>query len=96
MGRISVPANNYVIHSRNIFLKDASPLDIAPPAMGFLMHDTEAVIAGATHGKGRIIAIGDPWLYNEYIDHRRLPGSFDNLGAANNLVDFLLKKTEKK
>ena len=24
-------------------------------------------------GKGYVFAIGDPWIYNEYIDHDRLP-----------------------
>jgi hypothetical protein len=39
------------------------------------------------------MAIGDPWLYNEYIDHALLPESFENLKAANNLVELLLNKT---
>jgi hypothetical protein len=40
------------------------------------------------------MAVGDPWLYNEYIDHWLLPESFDNLKAANNLVDLLLKNVK--
>jgi len=42
-------------------------------------------------GKGYIFAVGDPWLYNEYIDHWVLPKDFDNLKAAKNLVKLLLK-----
>jgi unsaturated rhamnogalacturonyl hydrolase len=50
------------------------------------------IIATANYGKGRVIAIGDPWLYNEYIDGRKLPKDFDNYTAANDLVDWLLAK----
>ncbi|MDP2338392.1 MAG: hypothetical protein Q8N05_18455 [Bacteroidota bacterium] len=39
--------------------------------------------------------LGDPWLYNEYIDHTMLPESFENLKAANNLVDLLLNGAGK-
>jgi unsaturated rhamnogalacturonyl hydrolase len=49
-------------------------------------------IAETSYGKGYVLAVGDPWLYNEYIDHWLLPESFENLKAANNLVDLLLKK----
>lgn len=33
-----------------------------------------------------IFAIGDPLIYNEYIDHAILPDTFENLKAAENLT----------
>jgi unsaturated rhamnogalacturonyl hydrolase len=48
-------------------------------------------MAEGKYGKGFVFAVGDPWIYNEYIDHKYLPQSFDNLKAANNLVDYLLQ-----
>jgi unsaturated rhamnogalacturonyl hydrolase len=57
--------------------------------------ETGAVfIAEINLGKGYVLAVGDPWLYNEYIDHVMLPASFENLKAANNLVDLLLSKVK--
>jgi unsaturated rhamnogalacturonyl hydrolase len=47
-------------------------------------------MAESSYGKGKVIAIGDPWLYNEYIDHWSLPDEFDNYQAAKNLVRILL------
>jgi len=47
-------------------------------------------------GKGYVFAIGDPWIYNEYIDHDRLPQSFDNRKAAENLTALLLGYARKK
>ena len=46
-------------------------------------------------GKGLVVAVGDPWIYNEYIDHAYLPADFENLKAAENLTQYLLKSTGK-
>ena len=46
-------------------------------------------------GKGLVVALGDPWIYNEYIDHFFLPADFENLKAAENLTQYLLKNTGK-
>ena len=35
------------------------------------------------------IAIGDPWLYNEYVDGKKLPAAFDNLNTARDLADWI-------
>jgi unsaturated rhamnogalacturonyl hydrolase len=43
-----------------------------------------------------VFAIGDPWIYNEYMDHDRLPESFENRKAAENLTDLLLGHAKKK
>jgi unsaturated rhamnogalacturonyl hydrolase len=52
-------------------------------------------IAETPFGKGFVLAVGDPWLYNEYIDHAVLPADFENLKAANNLTEYLLSKVKK-
>ena len=50
-----------------------------------------AVMAVAKVGKGKVIAITDPWLYNEYLDGSHLSTDFTNDIAASNLVKWLLK-----
>ncbi|OYV85188.1 MAG: hypothetical protein B7Z63_05850 [Ignavibacteriae bacterium 37-53-5] len=42
--------------------------------------------------EGFVFAVGDPWLYNEYFDNRKLPASFDNQDAARSLFKWLLSK----
>jgi unsaturated rhamnogalacturonyl hydrolase len=42
-----------------------------------------------------VLAVGDPWLYNEYIDNHRLPKDFENLKAAENFCIFLLGMSKK-
>jgi unsaturated rhamnogalacturonyl hydrolase len=40
--------------------------------------------------------IGDPWLYNEYVDGRRLPLEFENFKAAQDLSLWLIARTRNK
>ena len=52
----------------------------------------KVVAAYAIFGKGKVIAIGDPWLYNEYVDGRKLPIDFKNHEAMQQLVNWTLSK----
>lgn len=53
--------------------------------------DNDVVIAEATYGKGLVIAIADPWIYNEYIYHTLLPDNYDNASAAERIIERLLQ-----
>lgn len=79
-----------------IYMKEVAPIVVSKGAKAILKDgESDAVfIAETQYGKGYVLAVGDPWLYNEYIDHVLLPESFENLKAANNLVDLLLKKAK--
>lgn len=46
-------------------------------------------------GKGKVFAVGDPWLYNEYVDGRKLPAEYENFKAANDLVKWALSVSRK-
>lgn len=78
-----------------IYMKEISPIILSKDAKAVLKDGEHVIIAETAFGKGYVLAVGDPWLYNEYIDHWLLPESFENLKAANNLVDLLLKKSKK-
>ncbi len=77
---------------RKIFLKEIAPLYCSSTAKPILTENGEVLMAEVSYGKGYVLAIGDPWLYNEYIDHMLLPADFENLKVAKNLVDLLLSK----
>jgi unsaturated rhamnogalacturonyl hydrolase len=49
-------------------------------------------MAVANVGKGKVFALGDPWLYNEYTNNRRTPLEYENFLAAKKLAEFMLKK----
>jgi len=79
-----------------IYLKEISSIKIWGPAKPVLTEGSKTFMAEAQVGKGFVFAIGDPWIYNEYMDHDVLPASFDNRKAAENLVGFLMSKVKKK
>ncbi len=92
MGAITIPSGNPVFpRSKKIFVKEYASLKLSGKAVPLVSHQGDIVMATVNHGKGKVFAIGDPWLYNEYVDGRRLPLSFDNYLAAQELSTWLLK-----
>ena len=55
---------------------DLAPLRVTAPAAEKLLTERDTVMMAAVReGKGQVIALGDPWLYNEYLytqDNRRI------------------------
>ena len=47
-------------------------------------------------GKGAVFAVGDPWLYNEYVNGRKLPADYDNYKAAKDLVNWIITQIPVK
>jgi unsaturated rhamnogalacturonyl hydrolase len=94
---INLPNHPLFSGVKKIYMKEVGPITVSKDAKPVLKDgESNAIfIAETKFGKGYVLAVGDPWLYNEYIDHAMLPESFENLKAANNLVDLLLKKAEK-
>lgn len=52
----------------------------------------DTIIAESKYGKGKVIAIADPWVYNEYIYHTLLPDNYDNASPAERIIELLLNK----
>jgi hypothetical protein len=79
-----------------IFLKEVSCLNLSGKAKAILTENGKVLMAENRYGKGYVFAIGDPWIYNEYIDNDRLPVTFGNRRAAENLTDLLISYTKKR
>ena len=91
MGKFdSLPAHPIFKGVNKIYLKEISTLKLFDYADGILKRGNQTIMAGTKYGKGYVFAVGDPWLYNEYIDNRKLPKDFENLKAARNLALWLL------
>lgn len=80
---------------KKIYIKEVSDINLSGKAQPVLSEKGKVLIAEANYGKGYVFAIGDPWIYNEYIDHDRLPESFENRKAAENLTKMLIGKVRK-
>jgi hypothetical protein len=79
-----------------IYIKEVSDINVSGTARAILTEKGKVLIAENKFGNGYVFAIGDPWIYNEYIDHDRLPAGFDNRKAAENLTDLLMSYVKKK
>ena len=82
--------------TKKMYLKEISVLDIKLPAKALLSAEGDVIMATAKYGLGTVFAVGDPWLYNEYLDGRKIPAAYENFSAANELVQWLLKQVAKK
>jgi len=67
------------------YLVEVAPLKLVAPAEPMLTHEGTDVMALAHVGRGMVFALGDPWLYNEYIERN------DNVRIATNLFRMLLE-----
>ncbi|MFC5282051.1 glycoside hydrolase family 88 protein [Pedobacter alpinus] len=95
MGLIKIDAGNQVFPlGATTYLKEISTLGLKEPAKAVVNHNGDVVMATSKLGKGTVFAVGDPWLYNEYTDGRKLPNKFENLQAAQQLVAWLLKQAK--
>jgi unsaturated rhamnogalacturonyl hydrolase len=74
-----------------MYLKELSTLKLKKPAVVNTVKEGDVIIATASYGKGKVLVVGDPWLYNEYLDNRKLPLEYENYKAACDLVQWLLK-----
>jgi unsaturated rhamnogalacturonyl hydrolase len=91
-GAIAVPTGNPIFQAgRKLYIKELSVLELTAPAQALLREGQDVIMATASYGKGRVFALGDPWLYNEYVDGKKLPADFDNFGAASDLSKWLLQ-----
>lgn len=96
-GRVNVPNGNLIFkNARELYLKEISTLKLSGKAQSILDWNGDKIMAVAKHGKGTVFALGDPWLYNEYVDGRKMNGLFQNHQAARDLSAWLLAQARKK
>lgn len=92
-GRVPTPTNHPIFgDAKTLFIKEFAGLSLQPPARSVLQLGPDVVMAVAEVGKGRVFALGDPWIYNEYLNGKRLPAEYHNFAAAKALTRWLLRR----
>ena len=92
-GEVPIPKGHSIFPTaENIYIKGICSVTATAPAEVVLKTDQFDVMAVARYGKGTVFALGDPWIYNEYIAHWRLPAHFQNDKAAADWVKWLLAR----
>jgi unsaturated rhamnogalacturonyl hydrolase len=77
--------------AKKIYVKELVTLTVKSPAKAVLEEGGDVIMATANIGKGKVFVLGDPWIYNEYLNGRKLPIDFENFKAAKNWAEWLLK-----
>jgi hypothetical protein len=80
-----------------IFMKDVCSISLNNPAAKSVVKSADGlsiIAATVKYGKGVVFAVGDPWLYNEYVNGR-LPADYQNDIAAMDLTIWLKKQVKK-
>ncbi|OQP56257.1 glycoside hydrolase family 88/105 protein [Niastella populi] len=96
-GAVPIPAGNEVFkQTKKAYLKEISIIEAKAPAKPLVKVENDIIMAVAKYGKGTVFAVGDPWLYNEYTDGRKIPAEYENAKAAYELAKWLLLQTSKK
>lgn len=96
-GKVMVqPGNPVLKNARQLYMKEISTITAKAPAKAVLEDKGDVLIAVSKFGKGTVLAIVDPWLYNEYVDGRKLPAEYQNWTAAQDIVRWLVEQSPKK
>jgi unsaturated rhamnogalacturonyl hydrolase len=91
-GAVYIPEGTPIFSPlKKIYIKEITQLKLSKTAKSILKLQGADVMAVALVGKGKVYALGDPWLYNEYVNNRRTPLEFENFQAGKKLIEFLLK-----
>lgn len=95
-GAVVINNNPVFKTAQKAFMKDVCSITLTGKARAVLRSANGATIAAIVkYGKGTVFAVGDPWLYNEYVNGR-LPAGFDNDKAAADLTKYLLSQVQFK
>lgn len=93
-GAFTIPAKHSIFKtSKKVYIKEISTLKLSGPAKPDFTSGKNVIMATAKVGKGTVFAVGDPWLYNEYVDGRKLPAEYENFKAAKDLVNWLMAQS---
>ena len=93
-GSVPIPGGTEVFaHSHLAYMKDTCTITVSGGARAVVTKDGKVMIAEAKYGKGRVLAVVDPWVYNEYVDHRNhLPVEYDNFASAIDMAGWAVRE----
>jgi unsaturated rhamnogalacturonyl hydrolase len=96
-GLLVVPGGHPIFKTaKRLYLKEISTFTLSSPAKSVFDDKGDVIMAVSKFGRGTVFAVGDPWFYNEYLDGRKLPATFDNYKAARDLSKWLIEQASTK
>lgn len=97
MGKVAVHAGGAVFHQpHTLYMKDVCTITVSGTAKSLLQEGSDIFMAQARYGKGTVIAVADPWIYNEYVDGRTLPAEYDNYAGGVEFARYILEQVARR
>ena len=94
-GKVPVPAGHPIFAGiSQLFVKELVTLNLSGAAKSSISEGGDVIMATCKYGKGTVFVIGDPWIYNEYVNGKRLPPMYENFQAARQLAKWLLEQSK--
>jgi unsaturated rhamnogalacturonyl hydrolase len=75
------------------YMKDTSTITPTGPAKALVTDRGDVMIAISHVGKGVVLAVVDPWFYNEYADGRKMR-QYDGFEAANDIAAWAVQQAK--
>ena len=92
-GKIDLEPGGPIFHRHyTAYMKEICTITAQSPAKAILRDKGDVLIATSKFGKGSVVAVVDPWVYNEYTDGRKLPPEYENYAAGRDLAEWALEQ----
>jgi unsaturated rhamnogalacturonyl hydrolase len=76
------------------YMKDTSTITASGPAKALVTDHGDVMIAISHVGKGTVLAVADPWFYNEYADGRKM-GQYKGFEAAQDVAEWAVHQARR-
>jgi unsaturated rhamnogalacturonyl hydrolase len=97
LGLIAAQPNGALFHAAHtLYMKDTCTITVSAAARALLTDRGTIVIATTKYGKGTVLAVVDPWIYNEYTDGRKRLPVDDNFAAGQEVVRWLIEQRKQQ
>jgi unsaturated rhamnogalacturonyl hydrolase len=94
-GEVVIPSGTGIFGDGfTAYMKDTSTLTLSGPAKAVVTDHGDILIATARVGKGLVLAVTDPWFYNEYADGRKM-GQYKGFQTAQDVAAWAIKESRK-
>jgi unsaturated rhamnogalacturonyl hydrolase len=93
-GEVVIPPNTGIFGPGfTAFMKDTCSIAVHGPAKAVVTDHGDIMIAISHVGKGVVLAVVDPWVYNEYADGRKIR-QYDGFEAAQDLAAWAVRQAK--
>jgi unsaturated rhamnogalacturonyl hydrolase len=76
------------------YMKDTCTITVSGPAKALVTDRGDVMIAVSHVGKGTVLAVVDPWFYNEYADGRKMR-QYDGFEAAQDVAAWAIHEAHR-